>query len=175
MATSDKVRQAAAKLLATFKVSKAPVNVEFLAKKRGILINYEPFNEDLSGVLVKEKEKTVIGVNSSHSKTRQRFTIAHELGHFELGHHGELFVDKTVMKRDGRSSQAIDFQEIEANSFAAEVLMPSDLVMKTVKKLLEGNTHYSAEGLISDLADEFEVSAQAMEYRLTNLGIYMPQ
>ena len=175
MATSNKIKLAAAELLAKSKVKSAPVNVEGLAKKLGISINYEPFKEDLSGVLVKEKKRTVIGVNSSHPKTRQRFTIAHELGHFALKHDGELFIDKTVMKRDGRSSQAIDPQEIEANSFAAEILMPSELLLKSVEKLLDGKTGYSAEDLISDLADEFEVSTQAMEYRLTNLGIYMPQ
>lgn len=175
MATSEKIKQAAAKLLTTSKVNKAPVNVQELAKKLGISVNYEPFKEDLSGVLVKEQEKTVIGVNSTHPKTRQRFTIAHELGHFALKHHGELFVDKTVMKRDGRSSQAIDPHEMEANSFAAELLMPSELLLKSVERRLDGKTDYSAVDLISDLANEFEVSTQAMEYRLTNLGIYMPQ
>lgn len=175
MATIAKVKTAAEKLLKASEVSKAPVSVEELAKQLGITISYEPFKEDLSGVLVKDKQRTVIGVNSAHPKTRQRFTIAHEIGHFVLNHQGEIFIDKTVMKRDGRSSQAIDSHEIEANGFAAEILMPERLLLHSVTRLQQGKSDHSIGTLIAELADEFEVSPQAMEYRLTNLGMFMPQ
>lgn len=175
MATSTTVKAAAKKLLKGCDITKAPVSVEELAKHLGVTINYEPFKEDLSGVLVKDKKRTVIGVNSSHPKTRQRFTIAHEIGHFVLNHEGQLFVDKMVMKRDGRSSQAIDIKEIDANGFAAEILMPETIVLESVSRLHSNKPNYSTGDLIEELAEEFQVSPQAMEYRLTNLGIFMPQ
>jgi Zn-dependent peptidase ImmA (M78 family) len=174
MAISDTVKSAAQKLLNIAHITQAPINVEALAGHIGVIVSYEPFKEELSGVLVKEKDRTVIGVNSSHAKTRQRFTIAHELGHLQLNHQGEIFVDQTVMKRDGRSSQAIDRQEIDANRFAAELLMPELLVLDAIHQL-ESNSNYSTVMLIEELANKFQVSPQAMEYRLTNLGIFMPR
>ena len=56
----------------------------------------------------------VLGVNDWHADVRQRFTVAHELGHLKL-HHDELFVDG-VLKRDDQSSLAIRPHEIEANA-----------------------------------------------------------
>jgi Zn-dependent peptidase ImmA (M78 family) len=150
--------------------------VEALAVALGIVVKYQPYDADLSGVLVKEANRTVIGVNSSHAITRQRFTIAHELGHYALRHEGELFVDKTlrdqavVIRRDGRSSLGQDLYEIQANQFAAELLMPRALLQAQVSKKLEKKSNISSTELVSDLARLFLVSSQAMEYRLTNLG-----
>ena len=173
-------REAARALLKQHRVSRAPVDVEALATKLGAVISYAPYKEALSGVLVKEKTKTVIGVNSAHPKTRQRFTIAHELGHLALEHQGELFVDemvqtdRSVLRRDSRSSRAVDAAEIEANRFAAELLMPEPLVLEALVRR-QTRAEMSQEEIIQDLAREFQVSAQAMEYRLTNLGIFMPR
>lgn len=175
MSSSDVVKTAALRLLKLAGIKKAPINVEELAGRVGAIVSFEPFKEELSGVLVKEKTRIVIGVNSSHPRTRQRFTIAHEIGHLELRHQGEIFVDKTVMRRDDRSSQAIDRQEIDANRFAAELLMPEDLILESMHRLQDTKSNDSTSELIADLAQEFQVSSQAMEYRLTNLGIFMPQ
>ncbi|MBI3805328.1 MAG: ImmA/IrrE family metallo-endopeptidase [Nitrospirae bacterium] len=174
MANLIPVREAQ-RLLKESKITQAPVDIEAIAKKLGAVVSYEVFKEDLSGVLVKESSRTVIGVNSVHSKTRQRFTIAHEIGHLILEHEGEVFVDQTVMKRDERSSQAIDIQEIEANKFAAELLMPESLIMAAVQNLPSKKPDISSGQLIEELAKAFQVSSQAMEYRLTNLGMFIPQ
>lgn len=159
---------------------KLPINVEALAKALNIAVKYEPFDDDLSGILVKENGRTAIGVNSSHSITRQRFTIAHELGHFVLKHNGNLFVDKSlgsqafVVRRDGKSSLGSDILEVQANQFAAALLMPKTLVNAQVEKRLERKSRLSSEDLVSTLARVFVVSAKAMEYRLVNLGSLIP-
>lgn len=168
----DQIVLKAQEVLKEFGITNAPIDVEAIAARMGVTVSYESYKEELSGVLVKEKDRNVIGVNSFHSKTRQRFTIAHEIGHLLLKHKGEIFVDQTVMKREGRSSQAVDLQEIDANSFAAELLMPEYLVNEAVQKK---RAESSSSQLINDLATEFQVSPQAMEYRLTNLGMFMPQ
>lgn len=173
MMQKDKVKAAAQKCLKESEITQSPINVELIADRVGAIISYESFNEDLSGVLVKEKDRIVIGVNSFHPKTRQRFTIAHEIGHLVLQHKGELFVDQTVMRRDEISSQAVDPQEIDANRFAAELLMPESLIIEAVQRRQEKKTETTQ--LIQDLAEEFQVSSQAMEYRLTNLGMFIPQ
>lgn len=175
MSRADPVKKAADALHVNAASNQLPIDIEGLANYVGAIVSYEPFNEELSGVLVKESDRIVIGVNSSHSKNRQRFTIAHEIGHLVLKHQGELFVDHVVMKRDGKSSKAIDRQEIEANRFAAELLMPEALVLERAHALESGKAGLSPDELISQLAKDFQVSSQAMEYRLTNLGVFMPQ
>lgn len=176
IASSHPEKQARA-LLSRYRLDqKLPIDVEALATALGITVKHEPFDEDLSGVLVKESSHTFIGVNSSHAITRQRFTIAHELGHYVLRHKGEVFVDKTlrhqaaIIRRDGKSSLGQDSYEIQANQFAAELLMPRDLLVARVSKRLGKKSNLSSDDLVSELARAFLVSTQAMEYRLTNLG-----
>jgi Predicted Zn peptidase len=181
MARETDPKEAAQRVLKRAKVSVAPVDVDAVASTCGAVVSYEPFDDNLSGVLVKKKARVVIGVNSSHSKTRQRFTIAHELGHLELQHQGEVFVDETmksqamIIKRDQRSSQATDPKEVQANRFAAELLMPDTLVLEAFLRNVDKKAKIEPSELIANLAEEFKVSAQAMEYRLTNLGICMPR
>lgn len=67
--------------------------------------------------------------------TRQRFSIAHKIGHLVL-HKKKLIVDK-IVKYDFRgpnSKMGFDIYEIAANSFPVEVLMPKIFVRKEIKK-----------------------------------------
>ncbi len=106
---------------------------------------------------------------------RQRFTIAHECGHFLL-HQTEneasgLFVDRRYAAfywRDGRSSEGEDIAEVEANQFAASLLMPTKLVLEEIQKQ---DFDLTDEEALNALASKFEVSIQAMSFRLANLGI----
>lgn len=100
-----------------------------------------------------------IYVNAKHSEVRRRFTIAHEIAHFVL--HRDLISDgitEDALYRSGLS----DAVEREANGLAAEILMPRHLV----RSYVASGTRNAAE-----LAEIFEVSQQAMEYRLANLGL----
>ncbi|WP_280569376.1 ImmA/IrrE family metallo-endopeptidase [Chromohalobacter sp. 296-RDG] len=89
---------------------------------------------------------------------RQRFTQAHELGHVILGHVN----DGREPKRDTSFAvRSHDPDEVDANAFAAELLMPADYVKTAVKR----------EQDISKLARLFDVSTAAMRFRLQNLRI----
>ena len=163
----------AQKVLSDHEVLEPPIPVEEIATRLGAQLSYEPFDGkgELSGVLFREKGRVVIGINSSHPTVRQRFSIAHEIGHLVM-HQGSVYVDKTVrFNRDGKSSMAVDREEIQANQFAAELLMPEVLIAASVKKRLNKKPNISSALLIAELSGEFKVSAQAMEFRLTNLGI----
>jgi Zn-dependent peptidase ImmA (M78 family) len=165
--------QHAQRILQQFGVTTTPVPVEDVAVRLGAKISYEPFEGkgELSGMLIRDKALTVIGINSAHPKVRQRFSIAHEIGHLVM-HKGDVFVDQTIrFNRDGTSSLAIDRSEIQANRFAAALLMPEGLVASSVRKRLDKKPNLNHALLIDDLAREFRVSTQAMEYRLINLGI----
>lgn len=163
----------ATKVLAEYRIQTVPVPVDEIAVALGAKVSYEPFDEkdEISGVLYRTDDRVVIGINSTHPKTRQRFSIAHEIGHLVM-HKGALFVDKTVrINRDANSSKAVDQKEIQANQFAAELLMPESLVLEEVNKRLKKKSKLSELVLIDDLAAVFGVSAQSMEFRLINLGI----
>src|SRR4051794_28798785 len=103
------IRQKAQKLLRDSGIQKPPIAVDVIAKHRGIKLQYEPFEDDISGVLYRDFNQTIIGVSSLHHPNRQRFTIAHELGHFFL-HEVDVHVDKgyQIVLRNSKSSQAVD-------------------------------------------------------------------
>lgn len=94
--------------------------------------------------------------NRDEISYRNRFTIAHELGHVVLGH----VTDVRSPKRDTTFTND-DPDERYANAFAAALLMPE----KFVRKL------YRSARNIQELADAFGVSTAAMNFRLKNLGI----
>jgi Zn-dependent peptidase ImmA (M78 family) len=167
-------RRRAQQLLADLKIIAPPVPLELLAKQCGAVIRYEPFRGQLSGMVHRRPDGTgVIGVNSLHSTTRQRFTIAHELGHLLLHSEADVHIDekRPLGRRDEASSQAIDTNEIEANQFAAELLMPASFIRSSVEALADDDSELSAEEAIDELSRIFEVSSQAMTHRLTNLKI----
>jgi len=144
----------------------APVPVERIAKALGIVIEYGAFGEELSGLAYIRDGVSMIGVNSLHAPTRQRFTIAHELGHICL--HGEelrkaVHVDKGSLRRDPVSSTGSDPLEVQANAFASEFLMPEPLL----EAALAGKpVDLEDEKVVAALAKKFRVSETAMRYRL---------
>jgi Zn-dependent peptidase ImmA (M78 family) len=151
-----------------------PIDVEEVAKHLGVRVLLEGFSDDLSGVLVRRKgESPTIAVNSSHSPLRRRFTIAHECGHLVLEHEGEVFVDKHILnRRDKSSSLAVDEQEVQANQFAASLLMPRDEVVRHMERFMQ--SYHSHSDLVDVMASAFRVSRSAMEVRLINLGLTSP-
>lgn len=159
--------QAARHLLGKLKVNSLPIPVEQLAKAAGAKVSHRVLEGEVSGLLYNKGGKSVIGVNSLHPKTRQRFTIAHELGHLVL-QHGDILVDKHILYRNSRSQEGIDQIEIEANSFAAELLMPELMIRRELTQ-----THLDPEDqdALEALAGKFDVSVPALTFRLVNLGL----
>jgi Zn-dependent peptidase ImmA (M78 family) len=173
----SRTEKEARRLLERLVITTSPVDVESIAKKLGLQIRYERFKPDLSGVLVKSADKATIGINSSHPRVRQRFSIAHEIAHFWLNHPGDMFIDEakgqaSVVFRDGRSGDGTNLQEMEANRFAAAILMPFDFLFESYVACAE--RHGADERkLLADLASEYEVSTQAMKIRLSSLGLWL--
>lgn len=157
-------------LLADNGITEAPVPLARIAKARGAQISVGSLEGDLSGFLYRDKERTVIGVNTHQSPARQNFTIAHELGHFLLHDQEQLHVDHEfrVRLRNDVSSQGTNEAEREANFFAASLLMPK----KFLEKDLEGEEYVDLfdDEFLHDLASKYGVSTQALVNRLKNLG-----
>ena len=112
------------------------------------------FDSETSGFLIEVDNQHVIYLNKKDSMNRKRFTIAHEIGHLKLNHLG-------VRMRDSTTSQGTDENEVLANAFAAELLMPEELVEWV----------YPMVNSVSRVAQVFGVSEIAAYNRLKNLGI----
>ena len=134
-----------------------------------------------------ENGKQIIFVNEDQSYARKKFTMAHELGHLSLKHDTALNTqDKGVPRntqlekhnttsqilfRDDKTSEGSDWREIEANHFAASLLMPKEILNKQIDKLIQkGSKNYLSEYDVHELAKIFGVSAISMSIRLSRLG-----
>ena len=162
----------ARRVLAETSAATLPIDIERIAGRLGAEVVYEPMSRELSGLLYRDGDRTVIGVNSMHASNRQRFTIAHEVGHLVLHQGRPVVLDHVVRMnfRDPKSGTATDAEEIAANAFAAELLMPRDLLIAEVER---ARAHGDAldPSFVRALADGFEVSGEAMGNRLANLGL----
>jgi hypothetical protein len=141
---------------------KLPVDPFVIANKLGIKTRVAALPEGVSGIFrMKPGMDPEIYVNADDSSNRQRFTCAHELGHYSRWQTlGEEIDREVVEHRDLLSSAGSIPSEVYANQFAAELLMPRAFV----KDLSEV---YS----LVPLTYEFGVSADAMDFRLRNLGL----
>ena len=178
MATRTEIEQNVAALLSKHRVEGPPIPVRDIATAEGLHIIESSINGDISGALVRDDNLAAIAVNINHHPNRQRFTIGHELAHYLLEHEGEReHVDWqfTVLRRDGKSSEATDSREVEANYYAASLLMPRDFVRADVALLARFNGEVAlGEAEIRSLAIRYGVSALAMTYRLVSLGLIDP-
>lgn len=167
MADKAKAWATALRLLEEHDVRTAPVPLDRIVRAAGVVVQYAPFDDELSGLAFIKDGQAMIGVNSLHSTARQRFTLAHELGHILL-HRPVLeasgvHVDKGSLRRDNLASAGTDDQEIEANNFAAELLMPEPLLATA----LDGrNLDFEDDDAVQALAKKFKVSAIALQYRM---------
>jgi len=166
-----RIRERVTALLEDHGVTEPPIPIEKIAEKLGLEVRYAPLQGDLYGALIRSNHEMYIGVNSHNHPNRRRFTIAHELGHFVLHKGIRVHIDKGVRVnwRDDESSQAVSDEEMEANRFAAELLMPIQFLKRDIEKL-KG----VGQETVALLAGKYRVSAQAMRIRLGNFGYILP-
>lgn len=169
---SHEIERRATELLKSVKAMDVPVRVDAVAHRLGVRVEFVPLGEEVSGLLIIENDQGTIGINETHPLVRQRFTLAHEIGHYVL-HRGqsELFIDKnfTAVFRDSRSSSGEHRAEIQANQFAAALLMPRSLLEAEISAR---GFDLGDEWALEKLAADFIVSTQAMAFRLSNLGTF---
>lgn len=168
------IRSLVVDLLEQNKVRLAPVNVEKLANNLGISIVYQRTKNDLSGFLFQDfkTNEAIIGVNKSHPENRQRFTIAHEIGHFKLhkyeGFHFDGIVGTSLKMRDENSSTGLIKEEREANFFASELLMPLHFIQRDIVNFSDSDLLFDND--LPKLARKYKVSVRSLTFRLANLG-----
>lgn len=145
----------ARKILADAGITKSPVILNDVIKylknnrNKGIEIYPRDFSENIDGIQMMDGEIAIIGYNESKHVHRKRFTVAHELGHMLLGHTSENFDIDFESKKP---------EEIEANQFAAEILMPCEMLKVDLQKIKNPK----------ELAKLYFVSEEAMWWKLTS-------
>lgn len=145
-----------------------PIDPYLIAERMGLRVEHRVgLPDDVSGILLKEPEDDapLALINHAHSRNRQRFTLAHEIGHYTYIQETEPQKLKTgiglVERRDELAGLGRDRREIDANTFAASLLMPEGAVRIWV---YEGKTR-------EQMARDFGVSLKALGNRLNTLGL----
>jgi len=164
MPSRTEIARLTQELLAQAKVTKPPVPVDHVAHAAGFRLIKEHLDSDFSGFYVMRAGKPTIGINIFHPPVRQRFTIAHELGHALL--HADDHYDREF-RRDPNSATATDPSEMDANAFAASLLMPAEWITERWAKA----TDLLDNDWVVKTAREFGVSTQSLLYRVENLGL----
>lgn len=149
----------ALELLQKYKLDEElPINLNKLLENLSIkayamdFSSFDPQNE-IAGYIKVEGDETIIALNKRDPHVRQRFTLAHEIGHRIL-HLQNVGSFKQIELR----SMNRTYKEIEADQFAAELLMPKHLVLSEHIRM--------PYPLASSLAKIFNVSVSAMKRRL---------
>jgi Zn-dependent peptidase ImmA (M78 family) len=171
--TRSQIEAQVEELLEEHNITAVPIAIEVIARAEGLPVVETAMDADVSGALIKSNSLRGIAVNAAQAPVRKRFTVAHELAHHLLNHVDEDHLDWqfTVLRRDGRSSEANDWREIEANFFAASLLMPKRMLRKDLEKKMLYNGELGLDDSdVLMLAKKYNVSQNAMHYRLVNLG-----
>jgi Zn-dependent peptidase ImmA (M78 family) len=142
----------ARKLIKDAKIQEAPVSlqkiIEHLQLSHKLYVEKASFATEVSGLIVKckavDSEYYVLGFNENHPWCRRRFTIAHEIGHLLFGH---------VCKKESEDNSG---NEKEADIFAAELLIPKELIKKDFLKTPN----------IPELSKLYRVSGEALSIKL---------
>ena len=136
-----------------------PVPIDAIIRDIGLPLSHEAMDDNISGYIERQNGSYRIVVNSNHAPTRRRFTAAHELGHY-IYHRdllGEGVGDNRAYRAEGTDRPNANIRPVherQANSFAANVLMPRHRLTDV------------AEESTAALAARFEVSQAAMKIRL---------
>ena len=164
----QEIEQRAKDVLRQHGLESIPIDPVVLANRLGIKVFNAKFSDDnLVGMIAKQGKDVTMLVNQSDPPARKRFTIAHELGHhfLHLLEDGEFVDGEANLFREERANveemTPDRRQEVQANMFAAALLMPEDEVRKAWSDLHS----------VADLAKMFNVSVEAMGIRIDQLGL----
>lgn len=137
-----------------------PVDPIWIARQFGVSVVTAALPDEVSGALIKDQGKDpVIVLSEKDSKNRMRFTTAHELGHYIQRQNQDYY--EYIDLRSPVSSAGNDPDEVFANQFAANLLMPAAAVREQVRS---GRPAFL-------IALHFGVSGDSMSFRLRNLGL----
>ncbi len=158
---SEFARRVARKYLRAHRAESPPVPVEYILVVERIHVHAVEYPDDTAGESWWEDEAAHIAVNRALPTGRLRFTLAHEFGHLALRHHRQRFQEAplTSVRPAETLPAALDPIEIEANAFAAELLLPLGWLARD----------WARRADIRWIATRYEVSLEAVRQALRRL------
>jgi Zn-dependent peptidase ImmA (M78 family) len=149
-------------LIKEFGLTAPPVDIEAILKARGVVVKRHAIKEIDYAVTFFYRGRYYVSVNVCNPG-RDRWSLAHELGHIELGHYRTYDLD--TLAEDRLTEKERRILDREADVFARDLLMPAAWVRSAVG----GPARF---GMIDELADMFKVSWEAMMIRMDELGLF---
>lgn len=150
-------RDMARKVLHDARIAKTPIPVDEIAQHYGFQVKLlDQPSDKFSGILLRDKK--AIGINMHHHPMRQRFSLSHELGHYFLDH-----PDASEEIPDDNGMEKRKIYEAEADEFAAELLMPRELLKSALKQNADFET----------LQQQFQVSRHVVAIQLIKHDLLM--
>lgn len=158
-----------------------PVRVDMLIENAGLRLEKNAnLDANISGQIKREPDGSyTISANSAEHEYRRRFTMAHEFGHFLL--HRSILdraggVNDNVMYRAELNAPVYnaainELHERQANSFAANLLMPDKAVKDHWLQEAEAQNHPEGTPSLQSMYRKFEVSPSAMRWKLKSLSL----
>lgn len=158
-ARTAEARHSAGALLKEAGITHGPVKlseiIKHVPKSHNLIVRgtKDHLPSGVYAITYKESDMTLIGYNENASITRQKFSVAHELGHLYMGHlHGQSGIDLN----------SVDNDEIEANQFAAHLIMPPAFIKTSIRDGIKD---------VESLASYYGVSSEAMWWQFTKNGL----
>ena len=136
--------------------------VDVVERLGGVHVLVLELNDGVAGAYIAKPDLPLIFVNGAQAVTRQRFTLAHEFGHHRMGH--STVIDEQVMIGGFQHNP----DEVLANAFAAEFLMPKEGTKAWAAERIDGQL--TLEEVVR-FSFEFGVSAQAARYAFETAGV----
>ena len=128
-----------------------------LSKLPNLTLLYIPFSENTSGMCINDGNIEIIGINSTMTKGRQRFTLAHELYH--------LLIEENTGKPIICNNPLRDDSEREADKFASYLLMSEEGLIQYCN--MNSIDEWNLSNIIS-VEQYFQISHRALLIRLLN-------
>lgn len=161
MADFALAEKCAAKLVSDYGYVLPPVDPEAIAETLGVRVLYADFGahkEMISGLIQFQNDSATILINAAESANRKTFTIAHELGHFMMHKEWAKGPNYVLPRRNGYAVTKPN-EEVEADAFAANLLVPKAMLKK-----------YATSASVFELSKIFVVSEAVINNRLKAIG-----
>jgi len=135
------------------------IDLDFILLELNIVLKYIELKDGVLGACKSKGLNKLIVINPNiRNFSRERFTIAHELGHLRL-HHGPLYCKSSDLNiLSERHSK-----EKEANAFAIELLLPRNVLLEVLK------IQDISLKLVKNISDQYKTSLTATAIRLVKL------
>ena len=194
--SSDEIEEAADQTRRRYGATLIRVDVDWVldVKLRMDLVPVPGLQRRIGGDAFTSRDWSAVYFDDSQAPTRLRFSLAHELGHYEL-HKKEIdalptttTIEEWAQLYTDLPEDALDRVEVQANMFAAAFLMPRDELAERFKQALSAEERlrhaavqqglsrgdyleYVVDHVAGILAKQFDVSVEAMSWRIKNLSL----